>query len=41
MDLPMWEGDRLFIPDVLAGRDGIDLTVVYEGDRLASWSSGR
>ena len=41
MDLPMWEGDRLFIPDVLAGRDGIDLTVVYEGDRLASWSRGR
>ncbi len=41
MDLPMWEGDRLFLPDVLAGRGGIDLTVVYEGDRLASWSRGR
>ena len=40
MDLPMWEGDRLFMPDVLAGRDGIDLTVVYEGDRLADWYRG-
>ena len=40
MDLPMWEGDRLFLPDVLAGRDGTDLTVIYEGDRLASWHKG-
>ena len=41
MDLPMWEGDRLFMPDVLAKRGGIDLTVVYEGDRLVRWSRGR
>ena len=40
MDLPMWEGDRLFLPDVLAGRRGIDLTLVYEGDRLADWRRG-
>ena len=40
MDLPMWEGDRLFMPDVLAQRGGIDLTVVYEGDRLVSWHRG-
>ena len=40
MDLPMWEGDRLFLPDVLAGRDGIDLTLIYEGDRLVQWYRG-
>ena len=40
MDLPMWEGDRLFLPDVLSGRAGIDLTVEYEGDRLVRWSRG-
>ena len=41
MDLPMWEGDRLFLPDVISLRPGIDLTVVYEGDRLVSWHKGR
>ena len=40
MDLPMWEGDRLFLPDVLAKKPGIDLTLIYEGDRLVRWRKG-
>ena len=38
MDLPLWEGDRLFLKKMLAGEPSIDMTLRYEGDRLASWS---
>ena len=38
MDLPLWEGDRLFLRKMLAGESSIEMTLRYEGDRLASWS---
>ena len=38
MSLPMWEGDRLFLTRMLAGETQIELTLRYEGDRLAEWS---
>ena len=34
MDLPMWEGDRVFLPMMADGVTGIDLTLRYEGDDL-------
>ncbi len=37
MSLPMWEGDRLFLPELLEGAAAIEMTVVYEGDRLKDW----
>ena len=38
LSLPTWEGDRLFLSKMLAGEEQIELTLRYEGDRLASWS---
>ena len=38
MDLPLWEGDRLFLKKMLAGESSIEMTLRNEGDRLASWS---
>ena len=37
MSLPIWEGDRLFLPELLEGAAAIEMTVVYEGDRLKAW----
>ena len=34
MDLPMWEGDRLFLKPLLEGADEISMTLRYEGDTL-------
>ena len=34
MDLPMWEGDRLFLKPLLEGADEISMTLQYEGDTL-------
>jgi len=36
MDLPMWEGDRLFLKPLLEGADAITMTLRYEGDTLVS-----
>lgn len=33
-DLPMWEGDRLFLKPLLEGVQDISMTLRYEGDRL-------
>ena len=33
-DLPMWEGDRLFLRQVIEGRDEISMTLRYEGETL-------
>ncbi len=33
-DLPMWEGDRLFLKPLLEGADEINMTLRYEGDKL-------
>ena len=37
-DLPMWEGDRLFLRQIAEGRDQISMTLSYEGDKLISAS---
>lgn len=34
MELPMWEGDRLFLPPLLAGEENIEMTLVYRGEDL-------
>ena len=34
MGLPMWEGDRYFLPRLLAGEAHIDMKVVYHKDIL-------
>ena len=34
MDLPMWEGDRLFLKPLIEGADAIAMTLRYEGDSL-------
>ena len=39
MDLPMWEGDRLFLKPLLEGADSINMTLRYEGDKLVHFSS--
>ena len=36
MDLPMWEGDRLFLKPLLEGVDTISMTLRYEGNVLVS-----
>jgi len=32
--LSLWEGDRVFLADLLAGKKEINLALYYEGDRL-------
>ena len=34
LSLPTWEGDKYFLEPLIEGRDRIDMTVEYEGDRL-------
>ena len=34
MDLPMWEGDRLFLKPLMEGEEKISMTLHYEGDTL-------
>ena len=36
MDLPMWEGDRLFLKPLMEGADTISMTLHYEGDALVA-----
>ncbi len=36
MDLPMWEGDRLFLKPLIEGQEKISMTLHYEGDKLIS-----
>ena len=33
-DLPMWEGDRLFLRQIAEGREHISMTLHYEGETL-------
>ena len=35
-ELPMWEGDRLFLEKIAAGADQINMTLRYEGDKCVS-----
>lgn len=32
LSLPMWEGDRAFVGELLDGKDKIDMTLHYEGE---------
>ena len=34
LDLPTWEGDRLFLEKLIAGEKVVEMTLVYEGDKL-------
>ena len=34
MDLPMWEGDRFFLKELLEGKDRISWKLTYEGEKL-------
>ena len=34
MDLPMWEGDKLFLKPLMEGAEKINLTLRYEGEEL-------
>lgn len=36
LDLPMWEGDRVFLKLLNEGREKIDCTLEYSGDALVS-----
>lgn len=36
-DLPLWEGDKLFLKKLLDGDDRIEMLLRYEGDTLAEW----
>ena len=40
MSLPMWVGDRLFLPPLLEGKDGIEMTLVYRGEELVDHYEG-
>ena len=37
MELPLWEGDRLFLKKMLDGEPSIEMTLVYRGDKLIEW----
>lgn len=37
MKLNLWEGDRIFLEQLIAGEDDIRRTVRYEGDKLVEW----
>ena len=37
-ELPIWEGDRLFLSQMLEGRQAIEMTLSYKGDELTEWS---
>ena len=34
MDLPLWEGDRIFLSDLIDGKNDINMKLVYEGETL-------
>lgn len=38
-DLPLWEGDRIFLGMLARGEHGIDLTLEYHGDELVRASA--
>ena len=37
-ELPMWEGDRLFLRPLLEGAENINMTLRYEGDELVDYT---
>lgn len=38
LDLPTWEGDKYFLTPLIEGKRNLNMTVCYEGDKLASFS---
>lgn len=36
MELPLWEGDRLFLKKLLDGEETIEMTLQYEGETLVN-----
>lgn len=41
MELSLWEGDRIFLKELLEGKEHINWTFVYQGDHLIDcWRSG-
>ena len=34
LDLPLWEGDKLFLRELIAGKDKIEMTLIYEEEKL-------
>ncbi len=38
--LKLWEGDRIFLKELLAGRKDLQIELRYEGDRLISATEG-
>ena len=39
-DLELWEGDRLFMPRLIAGENNIFMKLTYDGDRLVDVKEG-
>ncbi len=39
LNLNLWEGDRIFLRKLLEGEREINLSLYYEKDKLARWSS--
>ena len=37
LNIPIWEGDRLFLRKMIAGDKKIEMTLRYEGDSLVYW----
>lgn len=37
MDLQLWDGDRIFLKYLLEGKQDIDLTLRYQGDKLVEF----
>ena len=37
LELPIWQGDRLFLKKMLDGELSIEMTLVYRGDELVEW----
>ena len=38
VDLPIWEGDKLFLGKMLQGVQDIEMTLEYQGSTLVRWS---
>ena len=38
MSLSLWEGDRLFLRELISGKRDISMTLIYKGDKLVSHS---
>ena len=34
LNLPLWEGDKLFLRELIAGKDKIEMTLIYEEENL-------